>query len=141
PPSRVANNTGRQSATITTHTFPAVSVIEASPTHRPLCPAGLSTSVPCTCSSQNGESGNASSSVRRTRLASTWAGSSPTCAARLKESQGAVLAPPIRVVNATCTPGGTLHSKSSRDGFIYAVRSGQPPARLTTRRDPPAAAL
>ena len=90
-------------------------------------------------SARRARSAGASSSRSRARFAATCVGASPTCVARLNESQGAALTPPRRVVNAARTPGGGSQSKSSSEAFIGA-RQRHAPVRLTTRRDPPAAA-
>jgi len=110
-PRRLQNRTGRQSAVKTAQTAPRRLVAEASAAQDSPSPGPASaTSHPCTWCSQNGSAGSASAARSRRRFSATCAGSSPTCSARFRLSQGLPLTPPERVVIATRTDGGAGQS-------------------------------
>src|SRR3954454_16012227 len=101
PASASLSSTGTQSATSTQSTSPrAVVTRESVSGTGPSCgPSTTTTPLPCTCVIQTRCSpGTPSSRARRSRLAATSSGRSPTCAPRLKESYGDADRPPRRSV-------------------------------------------
>ena len=142
-PSRMVNNTGRQSATMTTQAAPVREVTAASAVaascrrvHHP----DRETSVPCTWFSQAGSASNFNSSRSRAR--------SPRHAPRrhrhesptLNESQGAALTPPSRVVNAARTPARQIPIElQQRRDFIAVSAASRESASSKADRSPAAA--
>lgn len=121
------NNTGRQSAVITTQTELPRRAMQASATVRQLAQSASATAVPCTCSSHTGSLGN--KVLSECRLRATASGASPTCWPKLRLLYGARLTPPRRVVCNALTCAGAGQSGIKQSLRIFTALSPLTPVR------------